>query len=112
MTHNLHFKHIEEKNKTKISSKNRKNIIKHNKFIDNLSMIAAILMPFTTIPQIYKIWVLQSTAGVSMSTWILYTILCIPMVIYGIYYKMKPIIVLNILWMIMNITMIIGLIIY
>ena len=104
MVHDIFFRHKKEKT--------RKKTIKQNKYIDNFSMMAAILMPFTTIPQIYKIWFTQNTAGVSIWTWTLYTLLCIPMLTYGIFYKMKPIIILNALWMIMNIIMIIGLIMY
>jgi len=116
MTHGIHFIHKKRKenslNSSKKKSKQKKHIIKHNKNIDNMTTIVAILMPFTTIPQIYKIWILQNTGGVSIWTWLLYFILCIPMVIYGIFYKMTPIIILNILWMIMNFLIIIGLIIY
>lgn len=104
MANLIHIKHLYDKNKNKKT--------KHNKIIDNLSIFAAILMPFTTIPQIYKIWFVQNSSGVSIWTWILYTILCVPMLIYGIFYKMTPIIILNFLWIIMNLIMIVGLILF
>jgi uncharacterized protein with PQ loop repeat len=106
MANIIHIKHLYEK------ENNKKKKARSNKIIDNLSIVAAILMPFTTIPQIYKIWILQNTSGVSILTWILYTVLCFPMLIYGLYYKMTPIIILNILWIIMNLIMIIGLIVF
>lgn len=119
MAHGIHFIHKSNKdnksNSAKTNNKRNKtkyNRIKHNKNIDNITTIVAILMPFTTIPQIYKIWILQNTSGVSIWTWILYFILCIPMIIYGVFYKMTPIIILNALWMLMNLIIIVGMLIY
>ena len=82
------------------------------KFLDNLVMCVAVIMPLTAIPQIYKIWFLQNAAGVSLLTWSLFFIMAIPMLIYGLVHREKVLIVLNVLWLIMYGFVIIGTIIY
>ena len=75
-------------------------------------MINSVVMPLTTIPQIYKIYVYQSAQAISLSMWVLYNISCLIMLIYGIVHRVKPIIVLNLLWIIANISIIVGVILY
>lgn len=82
------------------------------RFLDNVVMCFAIIMPLTSIPQIYKIWFLQNALGVSLLTWSLFFIMAIPMLIYGIVHKEKVLIVLNALWLIMYGFVITGTIIY
>lgn len=69
-------------------------------------------MPSTTIPQIWKIYYYQVVDGLSLLMWVLYCIGVIPFLIYGIVHKEKPIIILNVLWLIAQITIIIGILIY
>jgi len=80
--------------------------------MDKLIYVAAILGPLLTIPQIMKIWVDKNAGGVSMITWVAYLIGGIFWLIYGIMHKEKPIIIANILWILMEILVIIGIWIY
>ena len=57
------------------------------RLLDKIVMVVAIVFPFTTLPQIYKIWVFKNVAGVSLTTWSLFFILSIPFLIYGIVHK-------------------------
>ncbi|MGM5482712.1 MAG: hypothetical protein ACQESF_04585 [Nanobdellota archaeon] len=82
------------------------------RFIDTLAMINSIAMPLTTLPQIFKIYFFKMATGVSLSMWVLYNISCVVMLIYGIVHKAKAIIVLNIMWLLVNFIIIIGVIIY
>jgi uncharacterized protein with PQ loop repeat len=82
------------------------------KRLDKICMAFSVIMPATTIPQIYKTYVYQDASGVSLWMWILYCFACIPWLIYGVVHKAIPIIVLNILWLIVQIIMIIGVILY
>jgi len=82
------------------------------KFLDNLCMISSVIMPFTTVPQIYKIFYYKDAIGISLMMWISYSILCIPMLLYGYFHKIKPILVLNLLWLIANSIIITGILIY
>jgi uncharacterized protein with PQ loop repeat len=82
------------------------------KFLDNLCMVVAVLMPLSAMPQIYKIWRHQIVDGISIWMWIFYSILIVPMLIYGIVHEVKQLVVLNIMWLLMNSLIIIGVIVY
>lgn len=82
------------------------------RYLDNTCLLFSVLMPATTIPQIYQIYKYQNASGVSMLMWILYLIASIPFMFYGFVHKEKPLIILNILWIIAQITIIVGIIMY
>ncbi len=83
-----------------------------NEFLDKTCLVFSILMPATTIPQIWSIYRNQNVEGLSLLMWVLYLIFVIPFLIYGIVHKEKPIIVLNILWIVAQLTIITGILIY
>lgn len=85
---------------------------KRIRFLDNVCLVFSVLMPATTIPQIWKIFRYQRVEGLSLEMWILYTIGVIPFLIYGIVHKEKPLIVLNVLWLIAQIIIIVGILMY
>lgn len=78
------------------------------KYLDDLVMMIAFIMPLMTIPQIYTIWIEGMAEGVSVITWAMYGILSIPMVIYGIVHKDKPIMLMYFLWIIVDSLVVIG----
>lgn len=82
------------------------------RFVDGLAMVNSIAMPLTTLPQIYKIYVFQTATGVSLSMWVLYNTSCLVMLFYGIVHKAKALIVLNLMWLVVNIIIIAGVLIY
>ncbi len=81
-------------------------------FLDKLTFIVGIIGPFTVLPQIYSIFSTKSAAGVSMMTWLLIFIVTFPWILYGIAHKDKSIIVSFILWEVMNLSVVIGVILY
>lgn len=82
------------------------------KTFDKVAMFFAIIMPATTIPQIYKTYSTHNVDGISLWMWVLYCIAVVPWLIYGILHHAKPIIVLNIFWLVAQIVMIISIILY
>lgn len=82
------------------------------KVLDKTCIFFSVLMPATTIPQIYKIYSSQDVTGVSLSMWVLYSIGVIPFLLYGIVHKEKPLVILNILWLIAQVVIITGIVIY
>ena len=82
------------------------------KFLDNICIMIAIIMPLTTFPQIYKTWVYKNAIGMSLLMWVFHAMLVIPMLLYGIAHKVKPLIILNILWVVVDIIVIIGIMLY
>jgi uncharacterized protein with PQ loop repeat len=82
------------------------------KFLDNLVYVVSVLFPLTTLPQIIQIFSTQTATGISILTWSLYIAFSIPMLIYTIVHKVKPLIIMNILWITMYSLVVIGAILY
>lgn len=74
--------------------------------------ICSVILPLTTLPQLYTIYVERITEGVSIITWISYTLLTIPIFIYSLKRKELPLILLNGLWILVNSAIVIGLLLY
>lgn len=86
--------------------------VKWKRYLDYLMYIIGFVGPAITIPQIYKIWFLQSAVEFSLISWISYLLGAILFVVYGIIHKAKPIIVIYIAWFIIYLVMVISIIIY
>ena len=80
--------------------------------IDKSMSIAAIIHPLTATPQIYDIYSTRSAAGVSLWTWLGFMILGLIFLAYGVSHRLKPIIVTQILWFIVDFLIVTGIILY
>jgi uncharacterized protein with PQ loop repeat len=81
-------------------------------FLDKLTFIVGVIGPFTVLPQIYSIFSTKSAAGVSLTTWVLIFIVTFPWILYGVAHKEKSIIVSFILWEVVNLSVVVGVLIY
>ena len=70
--------------------------------------VCAIIVPFTTLPQLYTIYIDKQADGVSALTWLLYALLTVPLFFYAKRKKDKPMIILNGLWVIFEILVSVG----
>jgi uncharacterized protein with PQ loop repeat len=80
--------------------------------VEKSTIIAGVLGPVMTAPQIYKIYYFHSAAGVSTLSWLAFGILDIPFLVYGVVHKEKPILITYILWMIANFSVAVGAMVY
>jgi len=98
--------------------KRKKAGIKHKeseklkKIMDKMIYVIVFVGPLFTLPQIYKIFIEQSAAGVSVWTWGTYSLGSLFWLMYGVIHKEKPIIMTNILWGFMNLSVMIGALMY
>lgn len=76
--------------------------------LDFLTNVCAVVLPFTTFDQLYLIYIQKKVDGVSAITWLLYAVLSIPLFIYSIKRKDFPMIILNGLWVIIDIAVWVG----
>lgn len=60
---------------------------KANKQFDKLTYFAGVLLPIMTLPQAYDIWVTDKTQGVSLTTWILYALVSLLFIAFGVRHK-------------------------
>ena len=84
----------------------------HKREIENFALVAGILQPFITLPQIITIFSSQSAKDVSLLTWVGYLIFGIIFLVYGIVFNLKPIWVGQIIWVTMQTIIVIGILLY
>ena len=82
------------------------------KFLDDIVLIAAIIGPLIIIPQITKIFLLKDATGVSILTWSIFALISIPWIIYGVVHKEKSIIIMNVMFLIFESIVILGVLLY
>ena len=83
-----------------------------NHLIDELIYVVAFIGPLMTIPQVITIWLERKVEGISIITWSSYVVLAIFWISYGLIHKEKPIILANFLFLFVNTTIVIGVLIF
>lgn len=87
-----------------------KNINK--KRIELFALIAGVVQPLITLPQIITIYSNQSAADVSLLTWLGYLVFGIIFLVYGIVFNLKPIWIGQIIWVTMQTIIVFGILLY
>lgn len=85
---------------------------KWKRFMDKAIYVVSIFGPIMTIPQVKIIWIDKNASSISVISWIAYLIAAIFWLIYGIMHREKPIIFLNIIWIFLQLSIIVGTLIY
>lgn len=85
---------------------------KWKRVMDKLIYIVGIFGPIMTIPQLTIIWIEKNAGGVSLISWSSYLVIAVFWITYGIMHKEKPIIFANCLWILLEIFIIIGVLLY
>jgi MtN3 and saliva related transmembrane protein len=81
---------------------------KYYNLMDRSIYFIGLIGPVMTIPQVMKIFVEKSIESISLITWITYTFTASFWLFYGIIHKEKPIIFTNTLWVIADLSIVIG----
>lgn len=82
------------------------------RLISRICSVCAVLMPLTTLPQIYLLYSTKNASGLSLLMWVLYTVGCIPFLLFGYLYRHRQLVVLNSLWLVVQVVMIAGILMY
>ncbi|MBR9690558.1 hypothetical protein GOV08_02625 [Candidatus Woesearchaeota archaeon] len=85
---------------------------KWKRVVDDSVYIAGVIGPLLTLPQIIKIWVNKTVEGVSLITWSAFLAYSIVWLVYGITHKEKPLIIAYVLWVILQIMVVAGIIMF
>jgi len=80
--------------------------------LDNVLLIIAIVAPAANISQIAKIYSLRNADGLSLTSWSLYSFFNVFWILYGFVHKEKPILISSFLWLITNLIVLYGILIY
>ncbi len=90
-------------------------MVKHlssKKIIGYMMYVVAVVMPLSNLPQINQVYSTKVVTGLSLYSWVTYLLFGLIPLFYAISNGLKPLIVSNILWIFVNLSMIYGIIIY
>ena len=74
--------------------------------------VVAVIHPLTATPQVYQIYSTQSVEGVSLLTWLGFMVLGAVFLAYGVVHKIKPFIVTQVLWFVIDFLIVAGILLY
>lgn len=77
---------------------------------DKVIMVAAFIYPLSGLPQVFEVFQ-GNVSGVSLISWIGFTAFSTLFLIYGIIHQLKPVIITNFLWIIVDVLVIVGVLI-
>ena len=80
--------------------------------LDRLIYVVAFVGPVMTIPQVLKIWVERTAAGVSLLAWSTYAVTSVVWLLYGLAHKEKPILYSSIFWILLSVLIVLGILQY
>jgi uncharacterized protein with PQ loop repeat len=80
--------------------------------VDAAMSVAAVIHPLMAVPQIVQIYATKETAGLSLLTWTGWLVLGLVFLAYGLAHKLGPYILMQVLWVVVDILVIVGILIY
>jgi hypothetical protein len=80
--------------------------------IDRAMMFVSIINPVAAVPQAMEIYLNKSAVNVSWVTWLCFTLVGVVLTLYSIAHRIKPMIINQILWFIVDVAILVGIIIY
>lgn len=84
----------------------------NKKHVEIFALVAGIVQPIITLPQIIIIYGNQSASDVSLLTWLGYLFFGVTFLVYGLVFNLKPIWVGQIIWVTMQLITVVGILIY
>lgn len=73
---------------------------------------ASIVQPLTALPQMYNIYSTHDVRGVSVVTWASFMVLGLAFLAYGLAHHIKPFVVNQVLWLVIDGLIVAGIFIY
>ena len=80
--------------------------------IDNAMAAAAVVHPATAAPQVITIYATHNAAGVAPLTWLSFMVIGAVFLAYGMLHKIKPMIVTQVLWFMIDTVVLVGVLLY
>lgn len=106
------FLHLHKRKRVHVKLEKYPHPNKLKRIMDRIIYFIAVLGPVTALPQIIKIWIEQTAAGVSVFFWVAGFIGAFFWMFYGYLHEEKPIIFANILWILIQGLIVLGILIY
>lgn len=80
--------------------------------IDALMSVAAIAHPLMALPQVVLIYSTKQVAGLSLFMWVAWLVLGLVFLAYGLAHRLKPYILMQVLWVVIDLLVISGILMY
>lgn len=98
----FHEKHLEKHRNCKETTRK----------VDRTMAVIGVMGPIFTLSQVVHIFVTRNVGGISVYTWIGYMAVSFCWVVYGFFYKDRPLIIVNSLSCFINSFIIVGFVLY
>jgi uncharacterized protein with PQ loop repeat len=92
-----------KKSKNKIRARRKSEIA----LMDKIIIVAAFVYPMSALPQIFDVFS-GKAEGVSVISWLCFAVFSALFLVYGLVHKVRPMIVTNLLWIIIEVTVVVG----
>ena len=83
-----------------------------HRFVDDSIWVFGLLGPLLSVPQAWIIWSNKAAGDVSLISWLSFTVGSIFWLFYGFLHKEKPIIVTYCLFLVVNLFVVVGIVLY
>lgn len=80
--------------------------------IDKAMVAVAVIHPLSALPQVVEIFSTHNASGVSLATWVLFMLIGVIFMLYAIVHNIKPMILNQIIWFMMDFLVVIGVLMY
>lgn len=80
--------------------------------IDKAMLAVATIHPLTAIPQVVEIYSNQSSANISLVTWLSFMLIGIVFLSYAVVHKITPMIINQVLWFAIDLAVVVGVLVY
>ena len=80
-------------------------------FFDKVIIAAAFVYPLSGLPQLYEV-LHGNVVGVSLMTWLGFIVFSVLFLIYGIIHNIRPMVITNALWLVMDGLVVIGVLVH
>ncbi|MBI4153270.1 hypothetical protein HY497_01990 [Candidatus Woesearchaeota archaeon] len=104
--HSLGLRHYEKHKKLQPHSNRWK------QYLDRGMFFVALIGPLVTLPQVVKIWSAKDASNLSPITWSTWLALAFVWLIYGVSHNEKPIVAVNIGWILINTSIVLAILLY
>jgi uncharacterized protein with PQ loop repeat len=84
----------------------------YKKLTEKVALVAGVLQPLMTVPQVWRVYTTKSVESLSIITWLGYCILGLAFLVYGLAHHLKPVWITQILWFSLQLSVVVGILIY
>lgn len=85
---------------------------KQKKEVLYVAYFVAVVQPLMVLPQILQIFDNKSAQDVSLTTWLMLLVFNTSNFIYGLVYNIRPMVINNLLWVLVEIVLVTGIVLY